>query len=30
MALPLSAGEYYGSIRATLAAEGGMIGNNDL
>ena len=24
------AGEFYGSIRAALAAEGDMIGNNDL
>jgi len=24
------AGEFYGSIRAALAAEGGIIGNNDL
>ena len=30
MELPLHAGEFYGSIRAGLAAEGGMIGNNDL
>lgn len=30
MALPSRAGEFYGSIRAALAAEGGMIGNNDL
>jgi tRNA(fMet)-specific endonuclease VapC len=30
MELPLRAGEFYGSIRATLASEGGMIGNNDL
>ncbi len=28
--LPSRAGEFYGSIRATLAAEGSMIGNNDL
>ena len=28
--LPLRAGEFYGSFRATLAAEGAMIGNNDL
>jgi tRNA(fMet)-specific endonuclease VapC len=28
--LPSRAGEFYGSIRAALAAEGGMIGNNDL
>lgn len=28
--LPLHAGEFYGSIRDGLAAEGGMIGNNDL
>ena len=26
----MRAGEFYGSIRAKLAAEGGMIGNNDL
>src|SRR5215470_17907003 len=30
MELPMRAGEFYGSIRAALAAEGGMIGNNDL
>jgi len=30
MELPMGAGEFYGSIRATLAAEGDMIGNNDL
>jgi tRNA(fMet)-specific endonuclease VapC len=30
MELPLRAGEFYGSIRAALAAEGSMIGNNDL
>jgi tRNA(fMet)-specific endonuclease VapC len=30
MGLPMRAGEFYGSIRAALAAEGGMIGNNDL
>lgn len=30
MDLPMHAGEFYGSIRAALAAEGGMIGNNDL
>jgi len=30
MELPTRAGEFYGSIRATLAAEGDMIGNNDL
>jgi len=30
MELPVRAGEFYGSIRAALAAEGGMIGNNDL
>ena len=30
MELPLRAGEFYGSIRATLATAGGMIGNNDL
>ena len=30
MELPIRAGEFYGSIRAGLAAEGGMIGNNDL
>lgn len=28
--LPSRAGQFYGSIRAALAAEGGMIGNNDL
>lgn len=28
--LPSRAGEFYGSIRAALAAEGSMIGNNDL
>ena len=28
--LPRRAGDFYGSIRATLAAEGDMIGNNDL
>ena len=28
--LPMRAGEFYGSIRAILAAEGSMIGNNDL
>jgi tRNA(fMet)-specific endonuclease VapC len=28
--LPSRAGEFYGSIRAALAAEGGMIGNSDL
>jgi tRNA(fMet)-specific endonuclease VapC len=28
--LPMRAGEFYGSIRASLATEGGMIGNNDL
>ncbi|HEY1983674.1 MAG TPA: type II toxin-antitoxin system VapC family toxin [Xanthobacteraceae bacterium] len=28
--LPLRAGEFYGAIRAALATEGGMIGNNDL
>jgi tRNA(fMet)-specific endonuclease VapC len=28
--LPSRAGEFYGSIRAALAAEGDMIGNNDL
>jgi tRNA(fMet)-specific endonuclease VapC len=28
--LPMRAGDFYGSIRATLAAEGDMIGNNDL
>jgi len=30
MELPMRAGEFYGSIRAALAAEGDMIGNNDL
>lgn len=30
MALPLRAGEFYGSIRASLEAAGDMIGNNDL
>lgn len=30
MALPPHAGEFYGSIRAKLAAAGAMIGNNDL
>ena len=30
MELPLHAGEFYGSMRAALAAEGDMIGNNDL
>jgi tRNA(fMet)-specific endonuclease VapC len=30
MELPMRAGEFYGSLRAALAAEGGMIGNNDL
>jgi tRNA(fMet)-specific endonuclease VapC len=30
MELPMRAGEFYGSIRAALAAESGMIGNNDL
>jgi tRNA(fMet)-specific endonuclease VapC len=30
MELPMWAGEFYGSIRAALAAEGDMIGNNDL
>jgi tRNA(fMet)-specific endonuclease VapC len=30
MELPWRAGEFYGSIRATLATEGSMIGNNDL
>jgi tRNA(fMet)-specific endonuclease VapC len=30
LALPPRAGEYYGSIRAALAAEGSVIGNNDL
>jgi len=30
MELPPRAGEFYGSIRAALAAEGGVIGNNDL
>ena len=28
--LPSRAGQFYGSIRAALASEGGMIGNNDL
>ena len=28
--LPSRAGEFYGSIRATLTARGDMIGNNDL
>jgi len=28
--LPMRAGDFYGSIRATLAAQGDMIGNNDL
>jgi tRNA(fMet)-specific endonuclease VapC len=28
--LPSRAGQFYGSIRAALSAEGGMIGNNDL
>jgi len=28
--LPSRAGEFYGSIRAALAARGDMIGNNDL
>lgn len=28
--LPTRAGEFYGSIRAALAAQGDMIGNNDL
>ena len=30
MALPLRAGEFYGSIRASLEAAGDMIGNTDL
>jgi tRNA(fMet)-specific endonuclease VapC len=30
MELPPHAGEFYGSMRAMLAAEGDMIGNNDL
>jgi tRNA(fMet)-specific endonuclease VapC len=30
LALPPRAGECYGSIRAALAAEGSIIGNNDL
>lgn len=30
LGLPSRAGQFYGSIRAALAAEGGMIGNNDL
>lgn len=30
MALPPRAGEFYGAIRAGLAAAGEMIGNNDL
>jgi tRNA(fMet)-specific endonuclease VapC len=30
MELPMRAGEFFGSIRATLAAGGDMIGNNDL
>ena len=30
LALPESAGEDYGSIRAGLASKGEMIGNNDL
>jgi tRNA(fMet)-specific endonuclease VapC len=30
MKLSSRAGEFYGSIRANLAAEGGIIGNNDL
>jgi tRNA(fMet)-specific endonuclease VapC len=30
MELPMEAAEFYGSIRAALAAEGDMIGNNDL
>jgi tRNA(fMet)-specific endonuclease VapC len=30
MPLPLSAGEHYGRIRATLQAQGQPIGNNDL
>ena len=28
--LPPHAGEFYGSIRAALEAQGDMIGNNDL
>ena len=28
--LPSRAGEFYGSIRAALAARGDMVGNNDL
>ena len=30
MELPWRAGEFYGSMRAALAAEGATIGNNDL
>jgi tRNA(fMet)-specific endonuclease VapC len=30
MALPLRAGEFYGSIRASLETKGEVIGNNDL
>jgi tRNA(fMet)-specific endonuclease VapC len=30
MALPLRAGEFYGSIRASLEAAGDMVGNNNL
>jgi tRNA(fMet)-specific endonuclease VapC len=30
MALPLRAGELYGSIRASLETKGEAIGNNDL
>jgi tRNA(fMet)-specific endonuclease VapC len=30
MELPMRAGEFYGSIRAILAAEGSVISNNDL
>src|SRR5258705_13943395 len=30
MELPMRAGEFYGSIRAALAVEGGMIGNKGL
>ena len=30
MELPMRTGEFYGSIRAILAAKGSMIGNNDL
>src|SRR5262245_60250544 len=30
MELPMRAGGFYGSLRSALAAEGGMIGNNDL